>query len=238
MRRIERVNLAMETANALQLFQEEADSQREQENLNPVVHWNGKRRSQPIIAVYATLKRMAGTRERCMYCVDSEGSDIEHFWPKSSYPDRMYRWGNLLIHCAPCGRFKGIQFPRTADGSPLLIDPSAEDPWEFLDFDPDTGNLNARYLLPTGEYSAKGETTVTVLHLDKREAVAAGYRKTYNRLCQLVTDWTDQHLAADYLERLLEADDHGLLGCRNEPSFSRFREQYHDAWMACEQLFC
>ena len=60
MRRIERVNLAMETANALQLFQEEADSQREQENLNPVVHWNGKRRSQPIIAVYATLKRMAG----------------------------------------------------------------------------------------------------------------------------------------------------------------------------------
>ena len=244
MRRIERVDLAMEIANALQLFQEEADSRREQENFNSEAHWKGKRKSQPILAVYTALKRMAGTRERCMYCVDSQGSDIEHFWPKSLYPERMYMWGNLLTHCAPCGRFKGIQFPRTDDGTPLLIDPSAEDPWEFLDFHPETGNLNARYLLSTGEYSPKGESTVTVLHLDKREGVAAGYRKTYSRLCQLVTDWTDQHLAEDYLERLLEADDHGLLGWflrgsgQNEPSFSRFRERYQDAWTACQQLFC
>lgn len=243
MRRIEREVLVPETVNALRLFQEEVDTLRQQEGFDPQEHWKGKRDSQPILAVLAALKRMAGMRERCMYCVDSEARDIEHFRPQSQHTDRMYMWENLLIACTPCGRFKGKLFPRTEDGQPLLIDPSAEDPWEFLDFDPETGNLNARYLLSTGEYSAKGETTVAVLHLDKREGVSAGYRKTYRRLCQLATDWTNRHLAENYLEQLREADDHGLLGWflhgagENEPEFVRFRECYPDAWLVCQQSF-
>jgi uncharacterized protein (TIGR02646 family) len=176
-----------------------------------------------------------------MYCVDSEGSDIEHFWPKSSYPDRMYVWENLLLACAHCGRFKGAQFPLNSTGLPLLVDPSAEDPWNFIDFDPDTGNLNARYLLPLDQYSEKGEITVRLLHLDKREGVSAGYRRTYERLCQLVTDWTDHHLAADYVDQLYKADDHGLLGWflhgsgQAESCFPRFRERYQEAWIACRE---
>jgi len=73
--------------------------------------------------------------------------------------------------------------------------------------------------------------------------MSAGYRKTYRRLCKLVRDWTDQHIAVDYLEQLREADDHGLLGWfllgsgRNEPAFSRFRELYPDAWIVCQQSF-
>lgn len=236
--------LAQETWNALRLLQEEVDTQREQTAFDPGEHWKGKRTSRPILAVYASLKRMAGPRERCMYCVDSAGSDIEHFWPKSPHCDRMYVWENLLIACTPCGRFKGSQFPRAEDGAPLLIDPTAEDPWEYLDFDPVTGNINARYLLTTEAYSPKGETTVKVLHLDRREGISAGYRKTYGRLCRLVSDWADQQLAVDYLEQLREADDHGLLGWflhgsgQNEPAFSRFRELYPEAWAVCQQSFC
>ena len=156
----------------------------------------------------------------------------------------MYVWENLLIACAQCGRYKGNQFPRAGDGAPLLVDPTAEDPWEYLDFDPVTGNMNARYLLTLDAFSPKGETTVRVLHLDRREGISAGYRKTYTRLCQLVQSWTDQQLAEDYLERLREADDHGLLGWflngsgQNEPAFSRFRELYQDAWAACQESFC
>jgi uncharacterized protein (TIGR02646 family) len=243
MRRIERVALAQETGNALRLLQEEVDAQRALTTFDPGEHWKGKRTSRPLLAVYAKLKLMAGPRERCMYCVDSAGSDIEHFWPKAHHCDRMYLWENLLIACAPCGRFKGSQFPRSEDGAPLLIDPTAEDPWEYLDFDPVTGNLNARYLLATEAYSPKGETTVKVLHLDRREGISAGYLKTYGRLCQLVTDWTDHQLAVGYLELLREADDHGLLGWflrgsgQNEPAFSRFRELYQEAWTACQQAF-
>jgi uncharacterized protein (TIGR02646 family) len=245
MRRIEREDLVLATANALRLLQEEVDNRREleEEDFDPGEHWKRRRASQPILAIYAVLKRMAGQRERCMYCVDSQGSDIEHFWPKSPHSDRMYVWENLLMACAQCGRFKGTQFPRADDGSPLLIDPSAEDPWEFLDFNPETGNLNARYLLSVQAYSAKGEATVAVLRLDSREGVSAGYRKTYRHLCHLVTDWTDNHLAENYLERLREEDDHGLLGWfllgsgQDEPAFSRFRGRYPDAWAACQQSF-
>ncbi len=243
MRRIERENLPTETAKALQLLQEEVDGLREQEGFDPGVHWSGKRKSQPIVAVYAVLKRMAGPRERCTYCVDSEGSDIEHFWPKADYACRMYVWENLMVACAQCGRFKGKQFPFAADGTPLLIDPSAEDPWEFLDFDPETGNLNARYLLPTGLYSVKGEATVAILHLDKREGVSAGFRKTYRRLCELFMAWSNQDIAVDYLEKLRESDDHGLLGWflhgagQNEPAFSSFRGRFPEAWRACREIF-
>ncbi len=243
MRRIEREVLAPEISYSLQLLQEEVDTQREQTAFDPGEHWKGKRTSRPIIAVYAVLKRMAGSRERCMYCVDSEGSDIEHFWPKSLHCNRMYLWENLLITCTQCGRFKGKLFPCTEDGQPLLVDPSAEDPWEFLDFDPDTGNLNARYLLSSGEFSAKGETTVRVLHLDRREGVSAGYSKTYRRLSRLVTGWVDGQISSDYIGELREADDHGLLGWflhgagETEPTFARFRERYPDAWLACKQAF-
>jgi uncharacterized protein (TIGR02646 family) len=241
MRRIEREQLAPETVTALRLLQEEVDGQLEQEGFDPGEHWRGKRKSPPILAILAVLKGMAGPRERCMYCVDSEASDIEHFWPKAEHTDRMYVWENLLVACAQCGRFKGTQFPLTVGGEPLLIDPAAEDPWEFLDFDPETGNLNARYLLLTGGYSAKGETTVTILHLDKREGVSAGFRKTYRRLCELVSVWSDQNIVRNYLERLREADDHGLLGWffhgagENEPAFVRFRERYPDVWLACQE---
>jgi len=175
-----------------------------------------------------------------MYCVDSAGSDIEHFWPKALYSNRMYVWENLLLACPQCGRLKGAQFPLNGDGSPLLIDPSAEDPWEFLDFDPDTGNLNARYLLAFGQYSERGEAVVRVLHLDRREGIAVGYLKTYRRLCQLVTEWADHGLTADYLDRLRNADDHGLLGWflrgagQTDTSFSRFRDLYQDAWATCQ----
>jgi uncharacterized protein (TIGR02646 family) len=243
MRRIERVTLAPETVNALQLLQQEVDAQSEQADFDPGEHWKGQRASRTILAVYSALKRMAGPRERCMYCMDSECSDIEHFWPKSPHYDRMYLWENLLIACTPCGRFKGKQFPCANNGVPLLIDPSTEDPWEFLDFDPETGNLNARYLLSVEAYSPKGETTVKVLHLDRREGVSAGYRKTYRRLCLLVTEWCDQQLPENYIERLRETDDHGLLGWflhgtgEIVDAFSRFRGLHPEEWAICQQLF-
>ncbi len=241
MRRIERVTLAPETSDALRSLQVEVDSHCQQTDFDPGTHWSRKRSSQPLLAACLALKGMAGSRERCMYCVDSAGSDIEHFWPKSRFCERMYVWENLLIACTACGRYKGNQFPCGADESPLLIDPTAEDPWEFLDFDPDTGNITARYLLATEATAPKGETTVKVLHLDRREGISAGYRKTYRRLCDLVTNWVRQQIPEDYLEQLRQADDHGLLGWflhgsgQNEPAFSCFRERFQDAWVVCHR---
>lgn len=243
MRGILRIELQTKTAEGLRRLQAEADTLQAEGILRPNDHWSRHRPTAAILAVLTTLQQMAGERQRCMYCVDSLGADIEHFWPKAPHPHRMYVWENLLLVCTDCGRKKGAQFPLTAQGEPLLIDPSSEDPWAFLDFDPDTGNLTARYLLSSGAFSDKGETTVKLLHLDRREGVSAGYRKTFLRLRKQVTEWTNQNLAEDYLEQLSKVDDHGLLGWflhgsgQNEPAFSRFRERHPAAWAVCKERF-
>jgi len=237
------MELEAETAQELSRLQTEADGLRVAGVLQPTDHWKNHRTSPSILGALAALKRMAGQRQRCMYCVDSLGPDIEHFWPKTPYPMQMYVWENLLLVCTDCGRKKGSQFPLSAAGQPLLIDPTSEDPWEFLDFDPVTGNLNARYLLSTEKYSAKGETTVKVLHLNRREGVSASYLVTYTRLCRLVGRWADEGLPDNYVERLREEDERGLLGWflhstgQNESAFSRFRGEYPEAWADCQQAF-
>lgn len=205
------------------------------------VNWRPARRTKGMAMVFRTLQEMAGAGNRCMYCVDSHGSDIEHFWPKSRYPDRMFVWSNMLLCCTECGRFKGNQFPLSTAGEPMLVDPSAVDPWECLDFDPDTGNITARYDAASGAPSPKGEATVQVLHLDRREGMAEGYRRTYRRLVACVR----QTLAADDLDcerlvvELLQADNHGLMGwcfgpvgARLQP-FEELRRKAPDAWSAC-----
>jgi uncharacterized protein (TIGR02646 family) len=243
MRRIEREGLAPEIEDALRKFQANADELQTAGTLDINRHWQLNRRSAAILSALIVLKRMAGRRERCMYCVDSLGSDIEHFWPKGPYPERMYAWRNLLIACTQCGRHKKDQFPLDAEVSPLLVDPASEDPWDFLGFDPDTGNLNARFLQELGRFSLKGETTVSVLHLAEREGISAGYRKTYRRLCNLVGGWDDGRIPDDFIEQLQEADDHGLLGWfmrppgEDEPNFKRFREENQAKWRLCQNQF-
>lgn len=203
--------------------------------------WNAARQTRTFGAIVDGLRAMAGARERCMYCVDSHGSDIEHFRPKGPYPAHTFVWPNLLLCCTECGRFKGSCFPLSAAGQPLLVDPSVEDPWDSLDFDPDTGNLTARYDAASQAPSAKGESTVEVLHLDRREAMAEGYRRTFRRLA----DRVHQSLAGGAIDSarlandLLQADDHGLMGwcfsvigAQFQP-FSQLHLQDPQAWAVC-----
>lgn len=205
--------------------------------------WKAARQTKAVTLVLATLQRMMAQRERCMYCVDSHGSDIEHFRPKVAFPRQAFQWPNLLLCCTECGRFKGPLFPM-ADRRPLLIDPTAEDPWRHIDFDPETGNLSARFDLAAGDWSAKGAATVNTLRLDRREAMAAGYLRTYHRLAALVRDALPQlangsMLASAFSATLRDADDHGLLTWCLEgtgkrlPPFSDLYGQHPQVWSEC-----
>lgn len=176
-----------------------------------------------------------------MYCVDSHGSDIDHFWPKSTYPGRTFLWSNMLLCCTECGRFKGNQFPLSRTGEPMLVDPSVMDPWEFLDFDPDTGNVTARFDPSSGMPSPEGEITVRLLHLDRREGMAEGYRRTFRRLAACVRQALNaESFNGDRLVvELIHADTHGLMGwcfgpagARLQP-FEELRSRSPDAWAAC-----
>ncbi len=109
------------------------------------------------------LRKMAPGNELCMYCEHDTGSDVEHFWPKEKYPGRAYTWENYLWACGICNtHFKGTQFPRDAQGKPLLINPSdsEEEPSDHLQFTPSSGKLVG--------LTDKGTWTVRVLGFDRR----------------------------------------------------------------------
>lgn len=205
--------------------------------INSDKEWKGPRQTKTMSKVLDKLKIMAGKRERCMYCLDSHGSDIEHFWPKATYPRRMFNWRNLLLACTVCGRYKGDRFPM--DGhKPLLVDPSKEDPWKYLDFDPATGNLSARFDPGTNSYSRKGSETVQLLHLDRREGLACGYQRSWKRISDTVTRILNSPAIPQtkFVTELQQADEHGLLGWvvlgtgYNDPLFVKLRQCNAGAW--------
>ena len=203
--------------------------------------WKSARQTMKFKEILEKLWAMSGPRQRCMYCVDSHGSDIDHFWPKASYPDKAFVWLNMLLCCTECGRFKGDQFPMSDAGEPMLVDPSAENPWTHLDFDPDTGNLTARYDLNAAMPSPKGDRTVQVFNLDRREGMAEGYRRTYQRLVVCVERALNQNVIVPHqlASALQQADEHGLMGwCFGEVGagmepFKTLRSAAPAAWDAC-----
>ena len=237
MRRVNRVPLGAPAARYLQSTQQAVDTGVP----DVAATWNAARKTLRVKEVLRTLQDMMGTRARCMYCVDSHGADIEHFWPKAAYPARAFTWANLLLCCTECGRFKGDRFPLD-HGRPLLVDPSVDDPWAVLDFDPRTGNLAARFDRQMSGYFQKGTATVGLLQLDRREALSDGYRKTWRRVCIVVNRYLScDEPGADLTDRLLEADDHGLLGwCFDgtgvdESPFREWRERDPALWADCAE---
>ncbi|HZI13982.1 MAG TPA: hypothetical protein VE153_26675 [Myxococcus sp.] len=119
-----------------------------------------KQRGSDFEEIRATLGTMAPGRQRCMYCEDSAGTDIEHFWPKATYPEKAFTWANYLLACSCCNsNHKREQFPLDASGRPLLIDPTAEEPQEHLALSASTGLFTAR--------TPKGQKSIEVFGLNR-----------------------------------------------------------------------
>lgn len=244
MRRVTRSALPKTAQTYLSRRQEATRLAMTQGVLNVEREWKTARQTKAVEVVLNVLRQMMGPRERCMYCVDSHGCDIEHFRPKARYPKRAFDWDNLLLCCTECGRFKGDQFPM-ANHRPLLIDPCGEDPWLHLDFDPDTGNMAARFDRQANDWSAKGAKTVEVLRLDRREALGIVYKATFIRLSRIVqTQLSAGAIDARSLQaELQQADDHGLLrwcfGSSGQTAapFSTLHQQHPNIWAECQRAF-
>jgi uncharacterized protein (TIGR02646 family) len=102
------------------------------------------------------LEKMCPGVHRCVYCEDARGDDIEHFHPKKFYPEQAFVWDNYLLACSACNsnykrdkfaildsanqrhdlkRDKHDPFIVPPTGSPLLINPRKENPFEYLRID-------------------------------------------------------------------------------------------------------
>jgi uncharacterized protein (TIGR02646 family) len=244
MRRVQLPKLPKRVHDYLQRKHDTLVQQKKDHSLDVETLWKKSRQTKNIKEACKLLQQVMGPRERCMYCLDSHGTDIEHFRPKARYPLQTFQWSNWLICCTECGRMKGHQFP-IQNRRPLLVNPTAENPWDFLDFDPDTGNLTARFDLVANNWSAKGAETVRVLHLDTREALAAGYRRTYLNLVEVVNKSLATAIpadAAELVENLKNKDEHGLLewcfcftGQFLSP-FSEIKKRHPTLWDDCKRM--
>lgn len=124
-----------------------------------------------------------------------------------------------------------------------MIDPTREDPWKHLDFDPDTGNITARFDLALNDWSAKGMATVAVFKLDRREALSAGYLKTLRHLGEIVRRAlrAGAIAAPALMSELKNADDHGLLAwCLSDRGqatapFGDLCQQHPAIWRQCRR---
>jgi uncharacterized protein (TIGR02646 family) len=110
--------------------------------------------------IRGALRGMAAGIERCMYCCDSRGTDIDHFEPIAQNPQRTFDWYNHMLACSSCNsNAKRDQFPRDEHGTSLLIDPSAEDPFDHLSLTFATGRYKPE--------SNRGRVTIEVFDLNR-----------------------------------------------------------------------
>lgn len=192
MRAVQRRPLSASTLTELETLTAEV-SRAPNPKLKAKVLWKSKPEA-AFSEIRAKLKSMAGGLERCMYCEHNEGTDIEHFWPKSEYPEKAFSWSNYLLACSHCNsNYKRTKFPLTS-GMPDLLDPTAEDP-------ADDPVKHLRLLPSNGKYDPigpKGEPSIEVFDLNGDERgrkIPQGRRDTLLKLQLLVLDY-DQRIRA------------------------------------------
>lgn len=72
--------------------------------------WKSKRQRTSLKEVKEKLHQMCNATNRCVYCEDSYGDEIEHIYPKDIYPSKTFIWENYLYACGPCNGPKSNNF--------------------------------------------------------------------------------------------------------------------------------
>ena len=192
MRRIERVELSDGSHAALDRMQQRVSRDSAPAGAAAKL-WKRKTGTAPrrraFTEVRASLQRMSTGRQRCMYCEDSEGTDIDHHRPKSQYPAHAFRWANYLLACSHCNsNEKRSEYPLDPSQKPLLIDPTAEDPYVHVAFVWQTG-------LFVG-LTHRGTRTVQVFGLNRRATLQRGRTHTWTTMAALLNQYRRSQNAA------------------------------------------
>jgi hypothetical protein len=152
------------------------------------------------------LMEMIPGTERCHYCEDSKGDEIEHIFPKTFYPEKSFIWENLCLSCGPCNNRKSSKFAVFAPnsnqktlvlpfkkgqtriqpikGTPIFINPRIENPLDFLFLDLNISSEFGFHFTPFVDNKnsiewEKGNYTAENLGLNNRAYLVKARRKAY-----------------------------------------------------------
>ena len=130
---------------------------------------------------------MAAGIERCMYCGDSRGTDIDHFEPIRFAPLRTFDWWNHLLACSSCNsNAKRDAYPCDEQGASLLVNPSVEDPSDHLEL-----------VLSEGKYAGrtrKGWVTIHIFQLNRAD-LSMGRATAFARCKSMLRDYLNLEAA-------------------------------------------
>ena len=103
-------------------------------------------------------------RNICAYCEERAKGEVDHFRPKSQYPELVYFWSNWLFTCRDCNQAKANKWP--AGG---YVDPSARStafrPDNYFCYDTQTGEILPNMRLSHGR-SKKAQRTIEDLRMN------------------------------------------------------------------------
>lgn len=129
-----------ELQNAIIQFQENKTQKNKTKYNKALNKYNHKQVKKSLLTMFSG---------KCAYCeshITHVGfSHIEHYQPKSKFPELCFDWNNLLLACEVCNGkgYKGDKFPSEDEGGPF-VNPVTESPDVFFDFefDQNTGTAN------------------------------------------------------------------------------------------------
>ena len=139
------------------------------------------------------------TKAKCAYCEQVAAKDIEHFWPKTMYPARMFDWDNFLRGCKNCNNAKRDRFPTDGQGKNLLLDPCEDEPLDHFVWDGKTG---AAGVVPDPSRVERGVTTIDLFQLNQEPIREERRQKYWNVLYLLARVDRENPIDTETRERL------------------------------------
>ncbi|OGX88065.1 hypothetical protein BEN47_09975 [Hymenobacter lapidarius] len=206
--------------------------------------WDSKTSSASGKAAFAQIKAdllsMCVGVELCNYCENNEATDVEHIFPKSSFPSLAFEWDNYLLACKICNTtYKGDGFavfdpaalntvheltpqlrprttPPTIDSAFINLRDSAEDPLHllWLDIQGRTYGFAEHPALTSARDKAKAAYTLRLLQLNDRPPLLAARKAAFQFFRERLERCGEAVAAADF-------DDLARLVKKLEPDHER-----------------
>ena len=102
----------------------------------------------------------------CAYCEETCRGTVDHFRPKSKFPELVYVWSNWLFSCFDCNNAKLNKWPNEGYIDPCE-DSQHDRPEAYFDFDFETGRMMAKTNLDSSRRE-RAEKIICDLKLNRR----------------------------------------------------------------------
>lgn len=187
-----------------------------------------KKNAKVFVGIREALDKICSGFRRCHYCEDSAADEIEHIYPKKFYPERTFLSENYLFACGPCNgshkrdqfavflptgqiihleRKKGDAVVKPSAGNPVFLDPRVDDPFLYMEFDPQTG-LFVPLGDPAGPAFQRSQYTISILGLNKRDFLSRARRHAHATYVNLIKLYISRKIAgASDAELLIRASE-------------------------------